>query len=179
MNAPCVETLGRGMTAAEAAQMSREDLLGVSREFILENFAYDNGLLLRKRTTGNTRKNGIWGIMHGYRRIKIRGELFQVHRIIWIMHNGYIPPRMVVDHISRDRLDNRIENLRVVEYRENCLNSSRSDAEMRCVYLQKNGKFKVEPRIFGRKVWGGQFETVDDAIFARDALISSIGGVRE
>src|SRR5690554_1009947 len=46
-----------------------------------------------------------------------------VHRIVWEMHNGAIPEGMVIDHINRDPLDNRIENLRVATRSQNSMNA--------------------------------------------------------
>ena len=46
------------------------------------------------------------------------------HRLIWECFHGVIPTGFVIDHINRDKLDNRLENLRVVTQRENSLNSA-------------------------------------------------------
>jgi len=46
----------------------------------------------------------------GYRYTNFCGKTVLVHRLVFFIHNGYLP--RIVDHINRDRLDNRIENLR-------------------------------------------------------------------
>ena len=45
-------------------------------------------------------------------------------RFIWECFNGLIPDGLYIDHINRDRLDNRIENLWVVTPQQNSLNSA-------------------------------------------------------
>ena len=46
-------------------------------------------------------------------------------RFIWECYNGLIPPGLVIDHINRIRVDNRLENLRVVTPQQNCSNRTR------------------------------------------------------
>lgn len=46
------------------------------------------------------------------------------HRVIWIMHNGYLDPEYVIDHIDGNSLNNSIENLRVVKQKLNNRNAS-------------------------------------------------------
>ena len=64
----------------------------------------------------------------GYMKISIRvngkRKNFRSHRFIYECFNGLIPAGFVVDHINRDKLDNRVENLRVITQQENCLNSA-------------------------------------------------------
>jgi len=49
--------------------------------------------------------------VHGYARIGIAKELFTAHRLAWFYVYGNWPKHQI-DHINRDRLDNRIANLR-------------------------------------------------------------------
>ena len=58
-------------------------------------------------------KNGKYG------QVKVSGKTEYIHRIIWEIHNGKIPDGMEIDHINREKSDNRIENLRLVTRLEN------------------------------------------------------------
>jgi hypothetical protein len=59
----------------------------------------------------------------GHRRVKIAGESYQAHRVIWKMVYGEDPEQgKVMDHINRVKDDNRICNLRVVSVFENNIN---------------------------------------------------------
>ena len=48
---------------------------------------------------------------HGYRTIKIDQVGYFAHRLAWAWVHGEEPPE-VIDHVSRDKSDNRIKNLR-------------------------------------------------------------------
>ena len=55
----------------------------------------------------------------------------RAHQIVWIAANGlYDKDKWQIDHINRDRKDNRLCNLRLVSAAENIANSDRPDTRM-------------------------------------------------
>ena len=50
---------------------------------------------------------------NGYYSVCLRPKQRLCHRIVWELHYGEIPDGMSIDHIDRDRGNNRIENLRL------------------------------------------------------------------
>lgn len=76
-------------------------------KYILEHFKYIDGKLIR-----NDRKNSNGSIdKDGYLIIKVKNKQFKAHRIAWLLNYGKFP-NTELDHINRNKLDNRIENLR-------------------------------------------------------------------
>lgn len=63
----------------------------------------------------------------GYKQVGIDKKKYLVHRVIWTHFNGAIPDGMVVDHIDRNRRNNRIENLRLLTIESNLRNCDRWD----------------------------------------------------
>ena len=59
----------------------------------------------------------------GYFRLKFSGDLFFIHRIIWILHYGSIEQNLQIDHIDGVRSNNKISNLRLVDSMLNNRNS--------------------------------------------------------
>lgn len=77
-----------------------------------------------------------------------------LHRFVFRLHLGERqPPGFYIDHINRDRLDNRIANLRLATPQENSFNKTVKDnGELpRGVKKNKNGKYSVSLSKDGNK----------------------------
>ena len=59
----------------------------------------------------------------GYIHIQHQRKIYKAHRLIFLMHNGYMPS--VLDHIDGDKTNDRVENLREATHRQNASNAAR------------------------------------------------------
>jgi hypothetical protein len=53
---------------------------------------------------------------------KCKYDYVRGHRIVWESFNGKIPNGLEIDHIDRNKHNNKLKNLRLVTHSENCLN---------------------------------------------------------
>jgi hypothetical protein len=58
----------------------------------------------------------------GYLKVRLNDRNIKLHRIIWIMAGNTIPKGYILDHINRNRVDNRLENLRLATLSNNAMN---------------------------------------------------------
>ncbi|NLC40666.1 MAG: HNH endonuclease [Clostridiaceae bacterium] len=72
------------------------------------------------------RTDGKWKVVdnkdndNGYCRVDFNGRRMYYHSIVWMLYNKKdIPANLEIDHINGNKIDNRIENLRIVTKREN------------------------------------------------------------
>jgi len=62
----------------------------------------------------------------GYLTVTIDGEAIYAHRAAWLLSVGPIPAGMEIDHLDHDPSNNRLDNLRLVNGRDNKANQRRS-----------------------------------------------------
>jgi len=105
----------------------------------------------------------------GYKRIKIFGKLILAHRLAWALHFGKWPDEEI-DHINRNRSDNRISNLREASRSGNMINRKypKGASGVTGVGKHKSG-WQASIRVNKRSVHLGLFQTVDEAAIARAA----------
>ena len=82
------------------------------------------------------------------------------HRLVWMYHNGLIPKDKDVDHINGNKSDNRIENLRLLSHRKNCLN--RDVNKLKGVTFFKN-RWLAQIVIDGKQKYLGRFKSKEEA----------------
>lgn len=80
----------------------------------------------------------------GYYELTFKGKYYRVHRIVCVLHDIEVDGK-VVDHIDRDKSNNKISNLKVVYQKENMQNVSRhklsaaNTSGVQGVYYMKRG----------------------------------------
>jgi hypothetical protein len=95
----------------------------MTAEYAHSLFEYRDGKLFWKNSACHRIKPGDEAgtdIGNGRLIVRVGNTPYLVHRIIFMMHHGYMPN--MVDHINRNQADNRIENLREATKSENSMN---------------------------------------------------------
>jgi len=100
----------------------------------LFNYNSETGELRWKRAPFTCSKKGASANTNcnGYYHVRVYGKIYGVHRIIWLYVYGYLPENDI-DHIDRNRANNKISNLREVSRQCNQRNTG----------LQSNNKSGV------------------------------------
>lgn len=98
--------------------------MSVSKEYLNSLFEYKDGELYWKaKRTGVTVGNKAgYDSGNGYVGVQINGKNHKLHRIIFMMHHGYLPK--YIDHIDGNKSNNDISNLRECSHQENLFNVS-------------------------------------------------------
>lgn len=138
-------------------------------------FTYRDGKLFWKvRRAGTVIGKEFGNITEkGYVRAYVNGKKYYVHRVVWLLHNGYLPENDL-DHINRNRQDNRIENLREVSRTCNIQNAgNREDntSGVKGVHWLKNiGLWHACIQFMGKRLSVGNHATFIEAACHRLAI---------
>ena len=102
--------------------LKKEEVLKELEKHNYKEFESENGRIYYATSDGeffSQTKRLKKGNINGYEYVTIDGKSKLAHRVMWEVFNGKIPEGMEIDHINTDRLDNRIDNLRLVTPSEN------------------------------------------------------------
>ncbi|UAT28112.1 HNH endonuclease [Aeromonas phage PZL-Ah8] len=146
------------------------------------NYTYcaDTGAITHRKTgreiTGTTKQ--------GYKLVQFRINYYQykylAHHVAWFFTYGYWPSE--IDHINRDRTDNRIVNLREVTRSENLRNrcdASSIQSQYDCVSWHKRNKkwlARLPYRLDRKRTRVGYFECEHEANAALQEAIRKLQG---
>ncbi len=134
----------------------------ITQARLRELFFYKQGKLLRKIgvkgspafTEIGTRKP------RGYMVAVVDRKMYRVHHLVWMYHYGYFVPEL--DHINRQRDDNRIENLRSCTHSQNLGNARARVHKYKGVTFCKTTQ-KWRAQLNGHL---GRFDTMEQAALA-------------
>jgi hypothetical protein len=108
----------------------------------------------------------------GYWRIQIDQKSYRAHKLAWLYIFGEFP-NGILDHKNRDKLDNRISNLRSVSSsinNQNCKIRKNNTSGSAGVHLDKSRqKWVSYVKIDSKHKHIGYFNTIEEAIAARKA----------
>lgn len=80
---------------------------------------------------------------------------------------------VIIDHINRNKLDNRKQNLRIANKKVNSINrdlqSNNTTGHAGVHFNKNNGKWNARVKVNGKVIWLGSFQTKEEAIAARQA----------
>lgn len=102
----------------------------MTAELARKLFSYDPSTGVLMRNTERARKATRKPTAGRYVQINILGKSYYAHRLAWLIHYGEWPAGDI-DHINRDKGDNRIANLRDVSRKENCNNRQKPNQDSR------------------------------------------------
>lgn len=138
----------------------------ITKNQLNQLFTYSDGQLFYKNPTSIKFKTGdLAGYLSSgkYWKIGINRKAYRLHRIIFMMHYGYLPP--MIDHIDGNKLNNCIENLRETNKSTNQLNmklKTDNKSGFKNVHWNKQrNQWAVHVRIDGKQKYLGLFKDLE------------------
>lgn len=135
-------------------------------EAIRSLFKYDplTGIVSRIHESGRPRAKDGKPNTAGYLVISVDKKLYHCHLIAWALSYGGLPDdSLIIDHKNRNKIDNRLTNLRLRTQRLNCLNATQqkgTQTGLRGVY-PSGKKFMAKIRDVDRLLHLGSFMTAE------------------
>lgn len=145
----------------------------ITQELVKQLFDYKNGFLYWKITHNQVKIGDKAGTLHhlkgGDRLVTgINNKTYLNSRLIFLYHKGFLPKE--VDHIDRNKLNDKINNLRAASRIQNMKNkSSQKNSSSKYVgvsFHKKTKKWYAQIRIDGRLKFLGGFKIEDEAAAA-------------
>lgn len=115
-------------------------------------------------------ENRKWCRSNGYPAINIGGVVIRLHDCVMALTYENKPDNAYVDHINRDKSDNRRTNLRFVSPQESALNMPlrrNNKSGVKGVCSTKDGRYRAYITVNGKQKSLGWYDTLEEAADAR------------
>lgn len=115
---------------------------------------------------------------YGYRIVSLNNIKLKAHHVVWAIHFGR-DPEFNIDHIDGNPANNKIENLRDVDHKTNCMNkaiqSNNKSGATGVRWHKKSSKWCASIKKDGVSTHIGLFAKIEDAIMARKKYEINLG----
>ena len=159
--------------------MDTETACFINKEQLSDYLAYDKCSPSGLRwlvSIGNIKSGTVAGTLsaNGYYRVKFKGQVYQAHRIVWVLFNDNPDPLMIINHIDCNTSNNTLENLEVCTRKENSNRSklhkygtlrSNNTSGINGVQEVNTGKY-----LYARVTWN-----IDNKVKRKDFSYSKLG----
>lgn len=149
----------------------------ITKDYLNYLFEYKNGKILWKNKTSK-HANVVIGKeaghlrSDGYKQVVINNKIYQTHRIIFMMFNGFMPDK--IDHKDNNPSNNLIENLREASHCQNMHNAKKrkdnSSGYKNINFHKATNSWIVRIAINGVRKHFGCYKDIDYAKFVADAM---------
>ena len=154
----------------------------LTQEYLKACVRYDaeTGVFTANLPAGKRQEGDTLGSVasHGYLTVVVAGRSYLAHRLAWFYVHGRWPS--LVDHIDRDRHNNRISNLRECTYTENAWNVTPMQGTVSGVegvnWFASRKKWVAKISSAGVHRTLGYFDTIEDAAAARARAVEAERG---
>ena len=153
-------------------------------DYLKEILQYDpeTGLWIWLETRGRMAKKGMragYTQKDNYGRIQIDGKHYKTSRLAWLYMTGEMPdPKLQIDHIDRNKDNDRWSNLRLVTPRQNCLNKgiykNNKSGVTGVVYNKFHKKYQAFLKENGKSKHLGYFDTLEEVKAVREDIVGKL-----
>ena len=153
----------------------------ITQQLVKNLFDYRDGVLYWKIQPSNCVQVGdkagaLTG--KGYLQTGINGKNYKNHRVIFLMHYGFLPAE--IDHIDGNRTNNNIENLREATRSENNCNArTRADNTSGVIgvcWHKRDKIWQVRISVYGKEKYFGRYDNLEQAKLVAIELRSKYHG---
>jgi CO dehydrogenase/acetyl-CoA synthase gamma subunit (corrinoid Fe-S protein) len=141
----------------------------ITQARVKELFDYhpDGHLTWKVQKSNNVKVGSFAGSVNseGYLQVGIDRVLYKVHRLIYLWHYGFV--YNLIDHIDQNKLNNKIQNLRIATNSQNLRNRSKqvnNTSGFKGVSFHKHtNKFQAKIKINKKQIYLGLFLSAEEA----------------